>query len=242
MPERQKSESIRSRTELRTDVSTGVSITSNCAGVKIGGDRCRAGNAEWVRFGAWNVRSLRGREEELVEEMVKYRLEVLEVSETKLKGNGARAVCKGMCVFSGVQEGRAKAGEAVFLSKKMVKCLREWKCVSERMVKIRLRIEGVWVSVIQVYAPTEDSKEEVKEGFYEQLQATVRDVHRKDKLIAMGDLNARVGRNVEVWGNSKYLFVKSLKVYHLDWCPISSLNKMLGKDFLSYGPVKFLGR
>ena len=62
-----------------------------------------------------------------------------------------------MCVFSGVQEGRAKAGVAVFLTKKMVKCLREWKCINERMVKIKLRIEGVWVSVIQVYAPSMSS-------------------------------------------------------------------------------------
>ena len=42
--------------------------------------------------------------------MIKYRLEVLGVSETKLKGNEARAVGEGMCVFSGIQEGRAKAG------------------------------------------------------------------------------------------------------------------------------------
>ena len=41
-------------------------------------------------------------------------------------------------------------------------------------MKIRLRIEGTWVSVVQVYAPTEDSKEEVKGGFYEQLQTTLR--------------------------------------------------------------------
>ena len=89
----------------------------------------------------------------------------------------------------------------MFLSKKIGKCLREWKCVSERIVKIRLRIKGVWVSVVQVYAPTEDSKEEVKEGFYEQLQTTLREVHRQDKLIVLGDLNARVGRNVGVWGD-----------------------------------------
>ncbi len=64
-------------------------------------------------------------------------------------------------------------------------------------MKIRLRIEGVWVSVVQVFPPTEDGKEEVKEGFYEQLDTTLRQVHRQDKLIVMGDLNARVGRNVE---------------------------------------------
>ena len=89
----------------------------------------------------------------------------------------------------------------MFLSKKIGKCLREWKCVSERIVKIRLRIEGVWVSVVQVYALTEDSNEEVKEGFYEQLQTTLREVHRQDKFIVMGDLNARVGRNVGLWGD-----------------------------------------
>ena len=57
------------------------------------------------------------------------------------------------------------------------------------------------MSVVQVYAPTEDSKEEVKEGIYEQLQTTLREVHMQDKLIGMGDLNARVGRNVGVWGD-----------------------------------------
>ena len=65
-------------------------------------------------------------------------------------------------------------------------------------MKIRLGSGGVWVSVVQVYGPTEDSKEEeVKEGFYEQLQTTLREVHKQDKLIVMGDLNAGVGRNVE---------------------------------------------
>ena len=46
----------------------------------------------------------------------------------------------------------------------------------------------------------EDRKEEAKEGFYEQLQATLREVHRQDKVIVIGDVNARVGRNMEVLG------------------------------------------
>ena len=92
-------EPTHSRTELRTDVSMGDRVTSNHAGIRIGGEQSKANGAEWVRYGAWNVRSLRGRKKELVEEMVKDRLEVLGVSETKLKGNVARVVGEGMCVF-----------------------------------------------------------------------------------------------------------------------------------------------
>ena len=57
------------------------------------------------------------------------------------------------------------------------------------------------VSVIQVYAPTEDNKNVVKDDFYEQLEGTVRGVPKQDKLVVLGDVNARVGRNVIVWGD-----------------------------------------
>ena len=67
-------------------------------------------------------------------------------------------------------------------------------------MRIRLGIEGVWMTVIQVYAPTEDSTDEVKEDFYEQLQQIMKEVHKQDKLIVMGDMNAQVGDNVKVWG------------------------------------------
>ena len=59
-------------------------------------------------------------------------------------------------------------------------------------------IEGVWVSVIQVYAPKEDSKNEVEDSFYEQLEGTVKGVPKQDKLAVLENLNARVGRNVTV--------------------------------------------
>ena len=108
------------------------------------------------------------------------------MSETRMKGNGAKAIGEGMCMFSGVQEGRAKAGVAVFLSEDLSGFLKEWKCISERIVRIRLGIEGVWMTVIQVYAPTEDSTDEVKEDFYEQLQEIMKEVHKWDKLIVMG--------------------------------------------------------
>ena len=93
---------------------------------------------------------------------------------------------------------RRGAGVAIFLSKRVSQSLKEWKCINERIVRIRLRIEDVWMSVIQVYATTEDSKNEVKDDFYEQLEGTVREAPKQNKLVALGDLNARVGGNVAV--------------------------------------------
>ena len=41
---------------------------------------------DYLRIGAWNVRSMRHKEEELAEEMRKYRLDILGVSKTHLLG------------------------------------------------------------------------------------------------------------------------------------------------------------
>ena len=56
------------------------------------------------RIGAWNVRSLKGKEQELIEEMKRYILGVLGVSETRWKGSGAKSLDDCYVVFSGVSD------------------------------------------------------------------------------------------------------------------------------------------
>ena len=59
--------------------------------------------------------------------------------------------------------------------------------------KARLKGRQTNLSIIQCYAPTNDSNDRDKETFYEQLQGTFENVHRRDLLLVMGDLNAKVG-------------------------------------------------
>ena len=54
------------------------------------------------RFRCWNVRTVIGREQELVEETKKYWLEVLGISEAKVGGNGVRMIGDTTCMYSGV--------------------------------------------------------------------------------------------------------------------------------------------
>ena len=69
------------------------------------------------------------------------------------------------CVFAGVQAGRARTGVALVLPKRLSRCLKEWKCVNERNLRIRLNVEDMRLTVIQMCAPTEDSNWEVKAVF-----------------------------------------------------------------------------
>ena len=48
--------------------------------------------------------------------------------------------------------------------------LKEWECVDETIVWFWLSIECVWVTVVQVYAPTGDRCQSIKDEFYAKLQ------------------------------------------------------------------------
>lgn len=51
-------------------------------------------------------------------------------------------------------------------------------------------------------APTLDAQDEVKEAFYADLDKNLSEVPKEDKLILLGDFNARVGRNHHLWRGS----------------------------------------
>ena len=104
------------------------------------------------------------------------------------------------CVYSGVQEGRSKSGVAILLSETFGVFLRDWKCIDEWIMWNQLKIEGIWVMVVQVYAPTDGSSPGIKDEFFQKLQETLGSVARGDLMVVMGDMNARVGWNTSIWG------------------------------------------
>ena len=80
-----------------------------------------------------------------------------------------------------------------------------WLAVNSRIVSVRLQFgdkhpsgSQQYVSIISVYAPTHRAPAEVKEKFYDDLQAVISSVPSSDVLLVMGDFNTRVG----CWSNS----------------------------------------
>ncbi|VDP07114.1 unnamed protein product [Schistosoma margrebowiei] len=57
------------------------------------------------------------------------------------------------------------------------------------------------MNIIQCYAPTNDSNDDIEDQFYERLQSVVEKCTRKDLTILMGDLNAKRNENGERFAN-----------------------------------------
>lgn len=74
------------------------------------------------------------------------------------------------------------------------------KGISDRIMTLRLRLESkTHLTLISVYAPTMTHPEEEREAFYSSLREVIHSVPSNDKLLLLGDFNARVGSNKHAW-------------------------------------------
>ena len=71
---------------------------------------------------------------------------------------------------------------------------------SDRLMSLRLPLcEDKFLTIISVYAPTLQADPATKEGFYAELRTLLGQISKDDKILVMGDFNARVGRDFNVW-------------------------------------------
>ena len=62
-----------------------------------------------------------------------------------------------------------------------------------------LPLQNSSLFLISAYAPTLGHSDETKEQFHDTLSDVIKDVPSSDKLLLLGDFNARVGRDDSSW-------------------------------------------
>ena len=73
------------------------------------------------------------------------------------------------------------------------------KGVKDRLMSMRLSLaRGKFHTIVSVYTPTLNNPEETKSKFYKDVNGIPDVVPNADKLIILGDFNARVGRDLHL--------------------------------------------
>ena len=136
-----------------------------------------------------------GKTAQIVAEAKKYRVKVLGISECRWSGFGRLRTATGETIlYSGRDDNVHQSGVALLLNKETAESLLDWNPVSDRTITARFNSKCIKTTCVQAYAPTNDAEPEVKDEFYEQLQAVTERAPSHDMLVMMGGWNAKVGR------------------------------------------------
>jgi len=72
--------------------------------------------------------------------------------------------------------------------------------INEQIMTVRIPlIQKSFLTLVSVFAPTFTSEDDDMTAFYDQLTRTILSVPGSDKLVVLGDFNARVGRDHRLW-------------------------------------------
>ena len=91
------------------------------------------------------------------------------------------------------QESLRRNRIAIIVNKRVQNAVLGCNLKNDRMISIRFQGKPFNITVIQVYAPTSNTKEAEVEQFYEDLQDLLELTPPKNDLFIIGDWNAKVG-------------------------------------------------
>ena len=137
-------------------------------------------------------------------ELGRYGIQIAALSETRLADVGEiKEVGAGYTFFwSGRKsEERREAGVGFAIKTELVGKLSGLpKGINDRLMTLRLPLSGnKHATIVSAYAPTMTNPDEVKDKFYNDLDDIISATPRTDKLILLGDFNARVGTDHQTW-------------------------------------------
>ena len=136
-------------------------------------------------------------------ELSRYKVDIAALSETRYACTGQETEKTYTFFWSGKSEKEKRESGVGFAIKTSLVGKIEGgtpKAINDRLMTVRLPLaKKRFATFISVYAPTMQHTAEFKEQFYSELRAAISDTPKSDKLVILGDFNARVGTDSSAW-------------------------------------------
>ena len=156
-------------------------------------------NEEWkkakkikLRVATLNVETMTGKGREVADLMERKGVDILSVQETRWKGERARCIGGGNKMWY-CGSGKKRNGVGIILIKKHVNRIVELWRVTDRIICLKMELDGVVLNVISAYAPQVGCIREEKETLWLDLDEIVEKIPRYERIVVGADLNGHVG-------------------------------------------------
>ena len=144
-------------------------------------------------MGTLNIGTMTGRGRELADMMERRNVDILCLQETKWKGNKARNIGGGYKVFYNRADGR-KNGIGIVLREELAESVLEVKRVSNRLMAMKLEVNGSILNIVSAYAPQVNYSMEEKNDFWEDLDGLIESISKEERIVLGADHNGHVGK------------------------------------------------
>ena len=166
-----------------------------------------------LNLGAWNVRTLMDNPKSkrperrtalVAKELARYNIDIAALSETRLEDTGLlEEKSIGYTFFwSGRSNKERRTSGVGFAIKSNIanKLTKQPTGLNDRLMTLNIPLSRKKnATLISAYAPTMTNDDETKDKFYEDLDHIITSVNPTDKLIILGDFNARVDTGSKTW-------------------------------------------
>ena len=133
-----------------------------------------------------------GELEVVKQEMARVNVDILGISELNWIGMGEFNSDDHYIYYCG-QESLRRNGVAIMVNKRVRNAVLGCNLKNDRMISVCFQGKPFNITVIQVYAPANNTEEGEVEWFYEDLQDLLELTPKKDVLFIIGDWNAKGG-------------------------------------------------
>ena len=138
-----------------------------------------------------NVGTMTGKGREVADLNERRVVDILCVQETRWKEEKARCIGGGYKMLYCGSENK-KNGVGIILKKEHVDRVVELGRVTDRIICLKMKLDGVMFNVISAYAPQVGCIHKEKEAFWLDLDETVVKIPKKERIVVGADLNGHV--------------------------------------------------
>ena len=148
-----------------------------------------------IRLATWNIGTLTGKTMELVEVMLRRKINIICLQETKWVGEKSREIEKtGFKLwYSGKEKNRNGVG--VLVDNIIKESVVEVKRIGDRILLIKVVLGVEVINIISTYAPQIGLSDHTKGEFWDRLDELVQTIPFGEKLFIGGDLNGHIGKD-----------------------------------------------